>query len=88
MNITHDNERKVIDTIVETDHLVLEGQAEFLSDRIYLHGRILDKENKYVGQYSNTIVRILDASTIYYTTEASEAIDELAKYVSQLIESK
>lgn len=88
MNITHDNERKVIDTIAESDHVVLKGQAEFLSDRIYLHGRILDKENKYVGQYSNTIVRILDASAIYYTTEASEAIDELTKYVSQLTESK
>lgn len=89
MNIAHNNERKVIDTIVESDHVVLKGQAEFLSDHhVFLHGRILDKKDKYVGQYSNAIVRILDASAIYYTTEASKAIDELTKYVSQLIEKK
>lgn len=84
MNITHNNERKVIDTRLENESLVLEGQAEFFSDHVYLHGRIIGLDGKYIGQYNDTSVRILDKTAIEYRTEASQAIDELINYVSQL----
>lgn len=83
-NITHNNERKVIDTKVESDRLKLEGQAEFLTDHVYLHGRIISADDKYIGQYNDTSVRLLDKTAIEYRTEASQAIDELINYVSQL----
>lgn len=83
-NITHNNERKVIDTKVESDRLKLEGQAEFLTDHVYLYGRIISADDKYIGQYNDTRVRILDKTAIEYRTEASQAIDELMTYVSQL----
>ena len=84
MNITHNNERKVIDTKVEGYHIRLEGQAEFLTDHVYLHGRIISADGKYIGQYNDTSVIILDKTSIEYRTEASQAIDELIIYVSQL----
>ena len=84
MNITHNNERKVIDTNVERYHIRLEGQAEFLTDHVYLHGRIIGLDGKYIGQYNDTSVRLLDKTAVEYRTEASQAIDELINYVSQL----
>lgn len=84
MNITHNNERKVIDTKVESYHIRLEGQAEFLTDHVYLHGRIIGLDDKYIGQYNDTSVRLLDKMAIEYRTEASQAIDELINYVSQI----
>ena len=84
MNITHNNERKVIDTNVESYHIRLEGQAEFLTDHVYLHGRIIGLDDKYIGQYNDTSVRLLDREAAAYRTEASKAIDELINYVSQL----
>lgn len=84
MNITHNNERKVIDTSVESYHIRLEGQAEFLTDHVYLHGRIISADGKYIGQYNDRIVRLLDMAAVEYRTEASQAIDELINYVSQL----
>lgn len=84
MNITHNNERKVIDTKVDSYHIRLEGQAEFLTDHVYLHGRIIGLDGKYIGQYNDTSVRLLDKMAIEYRTEASQAIDELINYVSQL----
>lgn len=84
MNITHNNERKVIDTKVESYHIRLEGQAEFLTDHVYLHGRIIGLDDKYIGQYNDTSVRLLDKTAVEYRTEASQAIDELMTYVSQL----
>lgn len=84
MEITHDNERKVIDTKVESYHIRLEGQAEFLTDHVYLHGRIIGLDGKYIGQYDETTVRLLDDGAAAYRTEASQAIDELINYVSLL----
>ena len=84
MNITHNNERKVIDTKVESYHIRLEGQAEFLTDHVYLHGRIIGLDDKYIGQYNDTIVTLLDKTAVAYRTEASQAIDELINYVSQI----
>ncbi len=84
MEITHDNERKVIDTNVESYHIRLEGQAEFLTDHVYLHGRIIGLDGKYIGQYNDTSVRLLDKTAVGYRSEASQAIDELMTYVSQL----
>lgn len=84
MEITHDNERKVIDTKVESYHIRLEGQAEFLPDHVYLHGRIIGLDGKYIGQYNDTSVRLLDNTVVEYRTETSQAIDELMTYVSQL----
>lgn len=83
-NITHNNERKVIDTKVESYHIRLEGQAEFFSDHVHLHGRIMGLDDKYIGQYNDRIVRLLDKTAVEYRTEASQAIDELLTYVSQL----
>lgn len=84
MEISYNNERKVIDTIVQSSNLRLEGQAEFLTDHVYLHGRIIGLDGKYIGQYNDTSVRLLDNMAIEYRTEASQAIDELIIYVSQL----
>lgn len=84
MTITHDNERKVIDTMVESYHIRLEGQAEFLTDHVYLHGRIIGLDGEYIGQYNDTSVRLLDKTAVEYRTEASQAIDELINYVSQI----
>lgn len=84
MNITHNNERKVINTKVESYHVRLEGQAEFLTDHVYLHGRIIGLDDKYIGQYNDTSVRLLDKTAVEYRTEASQAIDGLMTYVSQL----
>ena len=84
MVITYNNERKVIDTNVESYHIRLEGQAEYLTDHVYLHGRIIGLDDKYIGQYNDRIVRLLDKTAVEYRTEASQAIDELLTYVSQL----
>lgn len=84
MEISYNNERKVIDTIVQSSNLRLEGQAEFLADHIYLHGRIISSAGKYIGQYNDTSVKLLDKNAVEYRTEASQAIDELINYVSQL----
>lgn len=84
MNISINNERKVIDTLAESENLSLMGQAEFFSDHVYLHGRILAKDGHYIGQYNDKSVFILEESEICYMTEASQNIDSLIEYVSQL----
>lgn len=79
MNITHNNERKVIDTKVESYHIRLEGQAEFIENSVYLHGRIL-YGGKYAGQYNDTRINLMKGYQ-ELMTEVSIAIDELRDYI-------
>lgn len=79
MRITYNNERKVIDTVVENGDLRLEGKAEFIENSVYLHGRIL-YGGKYAGQYNDMMINLMKN---YHglKTEVSTAIDELRDYI-------
>lgn len=80
MYISYNNERKVIDTRLENESLVLVGQAEFIENSVYLHGRIL-YGGKYAGQYNDTRINLMKGYQ-ELMTEVSIAIDELRDYIT------
>ena len=79
MYISYNNERKVIDTKVESYHIRLEGQAEFIKNSVYLHGRII-YDGKYAGQYNDMRINLMKGYS-GLMTEVSSAIDTLRDYI-------
>lgn len=79
MNVSCNNERKVIDTRLENESLVLVGKAEFIENSVYLHGRIL-YGGKYAGQYNDMMINLMK-NYHRLKTEVSTAIDELRDYI-------
>lgn len=80
MYISCNNERKVIDTRLENESLVLVGQAEFIENLVYLHGRII-YDGKYAGQYNDMRINLMKGYS-ELMTEVSSAIDTLRDYIT------
>lgn len=73
------NERKVVDTRLEKDSLVLQGQAEFIGNSVYLHGRVIC-DGKYAGQYNDMRINLMKGYS-QLLTDVSSSIDELRDYI-------
>lgn len=80
MNISCNNKRKVVDTRLENDSLVLDGKAEFIENSVYLHGRII-YDGKYAGQYNDMRINLMKGYS-ELMTEVSSAIDTLRDYIT------
>lgn len=80
MTINLTNKREIEDTRLENDSLVLEGQAEYLENSVYLHGRVI-YDGKYAGQYNDMRINLMKGYS-GLMTEVSSAIDTLRDYIT------